>query len=134
MGTVHRIVCAFVVAGQVWLREWEAGYWGPIVSGALGGAIGGALTLPLASLASGRAVMRGSMRRALRWGAAFFAFQAVAFYAGYFFMEVTVDALVPLAGHIGAKVPGWVLPALVCGMCAGHLAIGRQASPQNAAA
>jgi hypothetical protein len=71
-----------VVLGLVWQDEWSPGFWGPILGAAIGGSIGGALTIPSRSLSSHPGVLRSSLSGAIRWGAAFLAFQVLAFYAG----------------------------------------------------
>jgi hypothetical protein len=103
-----------VIAGLTWLETFSPGFIGPILSAALGGVIGGSMTVP-------RSSVRGSLNGALRWGTSFLLFQFVAFYAGYFLMQMTVDPLIPILGHVWAKAFGWVLPAAVCGFLAARL-------------
>jgi hypothetical protein len=108
--------------GFAWLKVWEPGFWGPIVSTAIGGAIGGSMTLPMRSLSPAAVVARNSALGALNWGGSFLIFQALAFYAGYILVQLTVNPLLPLLGHEAAKVPGWALPAGLAGLAAGRLA------------
>jgi len=55
-------------------------------------------------------------------GAAFLVFQVLAFYVGYILVEMMVDPLVPMVGHIAAKIPGWAVPASLGGLLAARLA------------
>ncbi len=111
-----------VVLGLSWLQTWDAGYWGPIMAAAFGGAIGGAFTIPVQSPPSLAKIVGASLLGALRWGATFLVFQTLAFYAGYIISQLTVNQLVPIVGNIWAEVPGWALPAGVCGLLAALLA------------
>jgi hypothetical protein len=111
-----------VALSLFWADRMNPGFLGLILGPALGGAIGGTLTFPMKELSAPGAMMRASLRGALSWGIAFLVFQVVAFYAGYFLMILTVNALVPLLGNIWAKFPGWALPAGVGGFLAALLA------------
>jgi hypothetical protein len=77
-----------VLLGQAWLADWRLGYWGPIVSAALGGSVGGAFTLHVES----ESAVSQRLQSALRWGASFLFFQAVAFYVGYILLQMTITA------------------------------------------
>ena len=112
-----------VVFGLKWLEEWSPGFLGPVVAAAIGGVIGGALTLPNPSLSAPATMLRTSLSGAIRWGAAFLALKFLAFYAGYILVEMTVDPLVPMVGHIAAKIPGWAFPASLGGFLAARWAI-----------
>lgn len=111
-----------VVLGYSWLQTWNGGYWGPIVAAALGGAIGGALTLPVRSPSSLVTIAGKSLLSAFSWGVTFLVFQTLAFYAGYILVQLTVNQLVPVVGNIWAGVPGWAIPAALCGLHAAMLA------------
>lgn len=111
-----------VQLGLAWQQEWNAGFWGPIFGAAIGGTIGGALTVSSSSFSADRRALYASLSSAFRWGAAFLVFQVLAFYAGYLLMQMTVDPLVPLVGHVAAKIPGWTLPAGAGGFLAARLA------------
>ena len=110
------------VVGLVWLRYWDLGFIGPILGAALGGGIGGALIAPMGLPSSLGAVARASVRGAVIWGGSFLVFQVLAFYAGYVLTQMTVDPLVPIVGHIWAKVPGWAIPAGIGGLLAARCA------------
>jgi|GEM_PF-6589574 len=114
-----------VFLGLFWGERWDPGILGPIVAAALGGAIGGGLTFPTRSLPSAWVALRLGLWGFVSWGAAFLVFQVLAFYASYILVQLTVNPLVPLAGDIGAKIPGWALPAglggLLAGVCVGGL-------------
>jgi hypothetical protein len=112
-----------VIVGLVWLQEWDAGYWGPIVGAAVGGAVGGGFTRPIRAGSGEITIWRSSVAAALSWGSAFLVFQVFAFYVGYILVQVTVDPLVPIVGHIAAKIPGWVVPAALGGWAATRLAL-----------
>jgi hypothetical protein len=108
-----------VLLGQAWLADWRLGYWGPIVSAALGGSVGGAFTLHVES----ESAVSQRLQSALRWGASFLFFQAVAFYVGYILLQMTIDPLVPIVGHVTAGVVGWAVPAGFGGFFAARLAL-----------
>jgi hypothetical protein len=66
-------------------------------------------------------LVRRAADGAVCWGAGFLVFSFVSFYAGYILTQVTVDALVPIVGHALAKVPGWAVPAALCGVAAARM-------------
>jgi hypothetical protein len=111
-----------VVLGLFRAETWNVGFLGLIVGPAVGGAIGGALTLPMRSPSSPATIVRASVRGALSWGAAFLVFQFLAFYTGYILMLMTAVPLASIVGWVWATVPGWALPAGVCGFLAARLA------------
>lgn len=113
---------AAVVLGLFWMETWNVGFLGSIAGPALGGAIGGALTLPMRSLSSPAAILRASVRGALSWGAAFLVFQFLAFYTGYFLMQMTIVPLLPILGPVWATFPGWAFPAGAGGFLAAQYA------------
>ena len=123
-----------IVLGLDWLENGRLAFLGPIVATGMGGAIGGALTAPTPPGSSPSTVLRQGIGGAFAWGTAFFVFQIVAFYAGYILMQMTVDALVPFVGHVGAKIPGWALPAACGGFMAARLAGRRQMTDERATA
>jgi hypothetical protein len=112
-----------LVLGFSWMFIWNGGYWGPIVAAALGGAIGGGLTLPLRSPSSLLSVVSASLLGAFSWGAMFLIFQTLAFYAGYLLSVLMVYRLSPIIGYNWwIDLPGWVVPAVICGLLAAQLA------------
>ena len=118
-------------AWPVWLAEWNRGYWGPILSAALGGTVGGAFTLPLRSLSSPTTAVRLGLQSAFAWGASFLLFQVLGFYAGYILLQMTIDPLVPIVGHPFAGVAGWAVPAGLGGFLAARSA-SRHPQPSEA--
>ena len=111
-----------MVLGLFWMETWNLGFLGSPVGVALGGAIGGALMLPMRSLSSPVTNVGASVRGAFSWGAAFLVFQILAFYAGYILMLLTFTPLASIVGWVWSTVPGWALPAGVCGFIAAWLA------------
>lgn len=112
-----------LVLGFSWMFMWNGGYWGPIVAAALGGAIGGGLTLPLRSPSSLLSLVSASLVGAISWGVMFLIFQTLAFYAGYLLSAVMVYRLGPIIGYNWwIELPGWVVPAGICGLLAAQLA------------
>jgi hypothetical protein len=112
-----------LVLGFSWMFMWNGGFWGPIVAAALGGAIGGGLTLPLRSPSSLLSLVSASLLGAFSWGVMFLIFQTLAFYAGYLLSALMVYRLGPIIGYSWwIELPGWVVPAGICGLLAAQLA------------
>jgi hypothetical protein len=112
-----------LVLGFSWMFMWNGGYWGPIVAAALGSAIGGGLTLPLRSPSSLIPIVVASLLGAVSWGAMFLLFQTLAFYTGYLLSALMVYRLGPIIGYSWwIDLPGWVVPAGICGLLAAQLA------------
>jgi len=109
--------------GFSWMFMWNGGFWGPIVATALGGVIGGGFTLPLRSPSPMQSMVSASLVGAFSWGVMFLIFQTLAFYAGYLLSALMVYRLGPIIGYPWwIELPGWVVPAGVCGLLAAQLA------------
>jgi hypothetical protein len=112
-----------LVIGFSWMFMWNGGFWGPIVAAALGGAIGSGLTLPLRSPSSLLSLVSASLLGAFSWGAMFLIFQTLAFYAGFILSTLLWSRLGPITGYVWwVELPGWVMPAGICGLLAAQLA------------
>lgn len=112
-----------LVLGYYWMFLWNGGYWGPILAAALGGAIGGSLTLRLRSPSSLLSLVSAILLSVFSWGIMFLIFQTLAFYAGYLLSALMVYRLSPIIGYSWwIELPGWVVPAGICGLLAAQLA------------